>query len=393
MRASWSIALALLLWFGGAARADQALYDAERARIKAARLQQLTALLDEQLLAAREGLADRQRARNPTGIASFSEAIRLIEAAQRDLKNKGAFDALESRRRSLDEMLGAINTARENALAEYEAALSGLNEQYPDAAAAFAARPKAPPRPSARIANPALEAAPPAAVTARPPDSATAPMPTPGEIQLSLPQGPALPENVIAQRGESTNWVPVGRWTATMKSEAIIGLQVFNRQAMVTGSYYNPIEMVYSDWKYEALRWIPPGGYPMRLVHLPNHAPITLDQWPTPDGRRDLTIRVRFARWPLTAGFQLEADGAALPPPPAQIRIPVRTLPPGARVLVDGVEITADGSPVETPCEIVLAEGARHEIRLRRDGMKEALAPSFLVTPGARIQWRFEPAP
>ncbi|HMP76147.1 MAG TPA: PEGA domain-containing protein [Kiritimatiellia bacterium] len=390
-----SICLVLALACCGAmtSRADDgATYATARARLDTAKREQLGALLEQQLRTSRARLNEAMRTRNPADTAAFSEAIRLLESAERELRNKGDFTPPESRRAALAVMLAELKAERDKHHTEYTDARAALDARYPDAARAFST-PTTVPRPSARISNPALTPAPPAATTTPPPAVVNAPPRTPDAIQLSLPTAPALADNVIAQRGESTNWVPVGRWTATMKSEALIGLQVFNRQGMTTGSYFNPIEMVTSDWSYEALRRIPPGGYPMRIVHLPDHAPITLDQWPSPDGRRDLTIRVRFAHWPLQAGFQLEADGSALPPPPAQIRIPVRTLPPGARVLVDGVEVTVDGLPVETPCEIVLSEGNRHEIRLRREGQKEAVAPSFLVAPGARIQWRFEPAP
>ena len=372
--------LAVALLAQAACAQDPGGYATAKSALEAARRQGLAAVLEAQLQQARATLAEKTRARNPTGIATYSEAVAILEAAQKEVQSGSDFILPQTRRRPLDPMIEALRTAHAEQWALYQKALSELDARYPPDVRGPTDEPARAPSPEAVSV----------AVT-----SVTEQVSTGLVLNLAMPQArpPSDDPSVIAQRGSASVWRAVGHWNAVMNSEDIIRLPVFNQEGLASGAYTNPISRAVSPWRYESLVPILPEPCALRLRQLVTNHPVMLEQWPDSASAQALVFRTRRARWPAAHGFVLEAEDHPGLRQENLITVPISTHPSGARVLVNGVEYKVKGEPLRTPGRVLLPAGSAPEVRLVLAGAKDAVASRFRVVEGARISWRFDLLP
>ncbi len=381
--------LAALLGWATAHAQEPGGSPAARAALEATKRQALSDLIQQQLQGAQASLEEKTRARNPTGMATYSEAVTLLEGALKEVQANGDFEVPKTWRRVLEPMITALKDGRQEQLDVFTKALADLDALYP---------------PDQRTPPP--EAEKPAEATVAPPSTATTPATNLTDALAPADQAPVLnltmkeapppssDPDVFAQRGGATVWRTIGRWTASMQSEAFITLSCFNQQGDATGAYTNPATRAVSTWRYSPVEVVPPSPAPLRLRRLDKHSVVDVDAWPGQGSSgQDLVFRTRRGRWPVLHGFQLETAGESGPTPDQMVQFPISTDPAGARVLVNGAEYRIGGIPARTPCKITLPPGVIPEIRLRLAGSKDAVASNFRVVPGARIHWRFDRPP
>lgn len=381
VKAPLRLGLVFLLLLSSTLVAQQAEdYTAARSALESTRKQGLADLIEEQRQQAQTSLEEKKRARNPTGIATYSEALALLESLARDVQEKGDFNLPANWRRALDPMVQSLKDGRAKWVDQFTADLAALDARFPPEQR-VAATPPPEPAPAPADAE--------AAVTE--PETNEAPVAATLNLTMKQAPPPSSDPDIFAQRGEGTLWRPIGRWTASMRSEGLLELQLFNQAGTAQGAYTNPVTREISPWRYVASEILPPGPYPIRLRRLNNHSVVDVDNWPG-EGKAgpNLVVRTRRGKWPVLHGFDVEVAGESATGPEGSIPVPVTSDPPGAQVLVNGAPFRIDGVPVLTPCRVPLPPGAAVEIRLRLAGAKEAVAPNFRVQPGARVYWRFE---
>ena len=383
---AWALlALAVTLAAGPLFAQEPGGYQPARAALEATKRQALNELLQGQLRDAQASLEEKTRARNPSGMATYSEAVALLESALREVQGQGDFTVPTTWRRALDPMFKALQEGRKEHLDTFTKALADLDALYPVDQRA----PPSAPEPTPAAPTPAAAAA--ATEVPGPTSVATS---TVMDLRMKAPPPPSDDLEVFAQRGSATVWRAVGRWTATMQSEGLLTLPIYNQKGVSAGAYTNPGSRVVSTWQYTSLEIVPPGPYPLRLRSLADQSIVDLESWPGQGTvGQELLFRTRRGRWPVAHGFVVEAGGPALSDPAYLVQIPISTDPAGARVLVGGAEYRINGAPALTPCQISLPEGISPEIRLKLAGCKDAVASNFRISPGARINWRFDRPP
>lgn len=363
---------------------DAASYAAERAALESTKKQALTDLLQQQLREAQASLDEKTRARNPTGMATYSEAVALLEVALKDVQAQGDFTPPQSWRKPLESMIAAVKEGRQAQLDIFTKAMADMDARYPPEARVAPA-----PAPEKPVESPA------AAVTATNLQPA-AEAPTGMVLNLTMKaSGPVSSDpDIFAQRGSATVWRSIGRWTASMQSEALLSIPVFNQQGDTVGSYTNPATRAISTWRFSPTEILPPGPYPLRLRRIKDHSVVDIESWPG-EGvvGQNLAIRTRRGRWPVAHAFDVETAGETAPTQDQLVSIPISSSPPGALVLVNGAGYRVNGVPVTTPCRITLPSGIAPEIRLRLSGAKDFIASRFRVEPGAQIGARFDRPP
>ncbi|MDZ4199629.1 MAG: hypothetical protein U1E27_10150, partial [Kiritimatiellia bacterium] len=230
---------------------------------------------------------------------------------------------------------------------------------------------------------------------------------TPGEkppAESEMPKPEPVKEFFAQSSPLGREWIPVGRWTAEMMGPEIFRIPVFNRGADETGSLENMLSKAKSEWKWEAIKALPPGGnHVFRLRRMAERNPVDVIRWPDAAKNEPLVIRTPYSRViPLPVGFELQAAAPEEPDDPGKedrekelaekgVDLVLVTQPPGARIGVDGkVFRLPSGEPARTPCTIRLLPGKIRLTLALPDHVSRDIPEYDVIRGEQRVQWQFQ---
>ncbi len=316
---------------------------------------------------------ERRRTRNIKGIAISEAALDALRKGAESLEARGVVEFPANLRRELTEEFAKLKVRLDSAGA---GTAEPIGEVETKAIASFreaAAK--------AGITIPADDA------TARqqfaewlvakpPPKVVDAPKTTDTDPVTNAPPKFEPPPEFFASSGHGTNWGIAGRWTALSGGPNVFELVVFGATGKKTGRVENPISGRATEWTYESAVPLEVGNYTYRLHRDGTNDVVGVSEWPSIANGGKIVFHTKLTpRIPAETGFELQFTRERLLP------IPVRSEPPGARILVDGKAHVIDGKETHTPDTLVLPSGKR-AIRLVIPGYHEYEEKEFEVAEG-----------
>lgn len=388
------------------------LVEAHRASIEQVdkeRKNALTTLLNTNLTALNEMLAEKKKVRNVTGIAAATTGITLFQNALTNLEAGGKFDLPEKVRREIESHVAQCRseaaTIEKKASDRKKALLASTLEKF--SAVALAANPAmnadAQTALTARL-NELLQAGP--TVRTEPKAATTTGAGTnqpPGTV-TNLPA-------IMASSGEADQWASVATWKGAMMGMDIITIPVAEAQVGTNITrQFNPISGQDSVLTYTVRhRLTMQDGMLFRLKQVEGVRGVELMEWPTRGNGFQLVVRARSGgQFPCHHAFELQVSvpggdfskaltGAVIEPPrgmskPSAAVPPVVltliTVPEGASVYVDDVL----QNQLKTPCRLPVARG-EHSLNLVLHGYATITVTNHPFTADRTIRWSFLPDP
>lgn len=210
----------------------------------------------------------------------------------------------------------------------------------------------------------------------------------------------------IAESAPAATWTPRAKVTLEMAGPDILRIPRARLRLGGEGAQRHPLGTGTSRWAVEVLEpWPEEEAPPLRLERLPDdeRRPVQLVGWPSERNRWTLEVRdARAHAFPSAHGFILltgetgpapgeapEAPDTPVPSSVPRVSIPVRTMPAGAAIHVNGRRFEQDGEPVLTPATLRLPPGT-YAIRLSLPEHVDREVAGFRVEPGRVIEWRFQ---
>jgi len=379
-------------------------YKQETDKHSAARLQDLSRLVQENLAEARTLLEGKKASGNIRGMAIGKKSVKIFEKCAEDLKSTRDFSLPTRVRRELKDTISVCKTKKKAIEEKHGVFLDPLREKFYQL---FIAQVQAQSgEPMAEDKSKELFS-----MLIATEDRVQAKPKVGGEGEKG-PEGggettPAIvvPE-ILASSGVADSWVSFGRLYAESHNLEMIRLPVMNVREVRKGSGGG--EMSGSPYKmlYRPIQVLQPAeGLVFRLKSIPRRLGMQVVEWPNARNRWTMLVRVRpRGKLPASFGAELqvnvgaplggtavgpvETGGASKGPKVARrVKVPVLSKPAGATVFLDGQPYRPGDVPFKTPCVVVATEGM-HTFKLMLLGYMNGVK-KVEVKPGARVEWSF----
>ncbi len=406
---------------------------AARKQHEAVRIEKLKKLLARNLVTSQRMLAEKKKSGNVSGMAAARTAIRIFTTCSEGLEKGRDFKIPDVSRRdmkaSVQEFSAAKDTIENDYILDMEEAEAALKERF---IAELDAQGTALSEEELTQAFQDLLAgtAPPIAPEPVAPGGSV-PLPTdpadpvkPGPV----PVKPGPPRE-IGTSGAAATWAPFAHWYASVSSMEIVRIPVMDRRKVDAKTQDTALGGGTFKTLYVPVRVLPlAGDYRYRIVSLAGRFAVDVLEWPTRRNGQCIVVRIRpQGTLPSEHGLELQVGGvgsgglevvgdAPAPAAPAPgsmldpvdapedvsappvaapsstgrpVSVPVRSVPSGAYVLLDGKPARTRQGYRTTPCTLRIPPG-QHTISLRMRGYQEWSTGALGVKPGTYVDAELE---
>ncbi len=314
-------------------------------------------MLERRRAEMEEELREKTAVRNVTGMAVARRALEICREGLESVRTNGTFQLPSSIRRELTEWLQRLTAEKEAADARAAESLAQVRNRLKARLAEALedkTRPSLPEQELDRLFENLLSAAP-----------TPQPTPQPSPADPSAPPAKEIPATPLyfAASGEAETWRRVGRWTAEVMARDVFAIPVLNVTSSYQGTKMPPIGGKPTTFSYEVLEPIPAESALTRIYRLkriPDHLPVEVIAWPSPQNRGRLEFRTQpLTMIPSPHGFELETAVTGQKEIPRGLEVQIVSQPPGAEIQINGRTATGPtGQPLQTPARFQIIPGS-----------------------------------
>ncbi len=385
----------------------------------------LREMVQNQLKAAEEMLAEKKKTGNITGMAVARNLLTIFEECDQSLQKTGDFTLNDRVRRELTETLEACRQRKKDIDVLYRASVEPLEQDFYARFVEVAKTQGAAHLPDSHLRELfrhflATEDR----VATRSEQTPATAKPTPFSPGTEELTPPPVPE-ILGTSGPAERWISLGYWYAEISNVEVLRIPVLQADKTVRDTVVSDATGASITARYHPLAVLTQAS-PERKFQLksrPRHLGADLIEWPGPGNDWHLVVRLRpWGTLPSRHGLEIQVDGEApvqplgispvpstntparslgsppapntTPPPPTMLTIRLATDPAGAGVYLNGGPVLVTGMPVVTPCVIEVPPGT-HSLVLRRTGYLAAHWDALTVSTNRVIEHRLtkEPPP